>query len=222
MIDQQFPWHILHGRGVHPSDNGPMLNAIRASFDLSTKNANTFAPAFNCIGQRLDAAASQPEFDSFFTDDARQVIVAICDASWGDAAVVTAYSEHDVGPLSTAADQALKATLRDCRRLGSDVSPDEVISVVWASWTDQALASIRRNEKSSRTLPDLSVGTLFSRSASVRDQLDVIAMAGGTPVLAIALNSIGSTSRQPKCSVRAIVTTFPTWACASGAVAGRG
>ncbi|MDB5616228.1 MAG: hypothetical protein JWQ24_466 [Tardiphaga sp.] len=199
-----------------------MLSAVRAGFDLSTKHANAFAPVFDCIGRRLDAAVCQPDFDSFFINDARQIIVAISDASWTDAAAVTAYSEHDVGPISTAADQALKATIRDCRSIGSDVSPDEVISVVWANWTGQALTSIRGNETSSKTLPDLAVGTLFSRSASVRGQLDAIAMAGGTPVLAIALNSIGSTSQRPKCSVRAIVTTFPTWACASGAVAGHG
>lgn len=222
MSDTNKPWRFLPGGNETTSQGGPMLSAIRAGFDLSTKHTKAFAPTFDCIGRGLDAAVRQPDLDSFFTGDARQIIVAVSDASWTNAAVLTAYNEQDVGHICVAANKALSASLRDCKALGAKIAPMQILSTAWAHWTELADAGIRAGDKFSSILPDIPVGAILMSSSELRAALDAVVMEGGTPVLAIALNSIGSTGQHPKCSVLAIVRTFPTWACASGAVAGHG
>jgi hypothetical protein len=53
-----------------------------------------------------------------------------------------------------------------------------------------------------------------------RAELAQIIADGETPVLAIALDSTGTTRKRLKCSVRAVVFPLPSWDRASGAVAG--
>jgi hypothetical protein len=62
-------------------------------------------------------------------------------------------------------------------------------------------------------------GLLYARPGA-RAELAQIVAGGETPVLAIALDSTGTTRKRLKCSVRAIVFPLPSWARASGAVAG--
>ena len=218
----------LHTRGYRPLNlvvskcepgpvAGPGLSAVRASADLWSDGMARFAPVFERIGRSLDAAVCQPGPDQFFTAEKRQIVVAISDASWSDTAVLAAYSEHDLRLISAAAGKAFKAIIRDCKIAGADANPKQTINVLLANWTGPALASIRDNDTCSP--PDLPVGTLFTCFAGLRGQLDAVA-AGETPVPAIALNSIGSTRRHPKCSLRAVVFPLPAWAGASGAVAG--
>jgi len=178
------------------------------------------APVFDRIGQQLDAAICQPGLDRFFTAEARQIVVAISDARWRSAVLFTAYSERDVRPVSLSADAALKASIADCRGAGHSVRPTDFIGPIWADWSRRARNDIQNDATVWGRAPDLPVGTLFLCFATLRAQLDEIAIGGATPVLAIALNSTGSTRRRLKCTLRAVVFPLPAWACASGAVAG--
>jgi hypothetical protein len=200
---------------------GPGLSAVRASCDLWAEDTAAVAPVFERIGQQLDAAICQPGLDHFFTAEARQIVVAITDARWRSAVLFTTYSEHDVRPVSLRADAALRASIADCKDAGhAAVRPTDFIGPVWADWSRRVRKNIRTGATLWSNAPDLPVGTLFLCFAALRAQLDEIAAGGGTPVLAIALNSAGSTRRRLKCTLRAIAFPLPTWACASGAVAG--
>ncbi|MFZ2160461.1 MAG: hypothetical protein WAV72_30675 [Bradyrhizobium sp.] len=177
-------------------------------------------PVFDRIGQQLDAAICQPGMDQFFTAETRQIVVAISDARWRNAVLFTAYSEHDVRPVSLSAHAALKASIADCKDAGHIVRPTDFIGPAWADWSRRVRKNIRTGATVWSSAPDLPVGTLFLCFATLRAQLDEIAVGGGTPVLAIALDSTGSTRRRLRCKLGAVVFPLPAWACASGAVAG--
>jgi hypothetical protein len=177
------------------------------------------APVFERIGEHLDAALAQPGLDHFFTGRKRRIAIAISDVKWRGTVVLTGYDEDDVRRISLSANGALKASAADFE-VGCVVMPTDFIGLVWAAWSRRTRKDIRAGTIALPNAPDAIVGALFLSSADLRNRLDEIAIGGATPVLAIALDTTGTTRRRLKCRLRAIAFPLPEWAPVSGPVAG--
>lgn len=200
--------------------NGPALSAIRELCALPSNTDKASAPVFELIGTQLDASIGRRELDRLFMVTPNQLIVAISDVAWGDIVIFAVYDEIDICSAAGSASTTVTATLADCAEAGVDAELPDVISVLWANWSRGARKIIRAGRAVCNGAPRLPVGALFLCGSALQKLVVEISDSGSVPVMAIALNSIGSTRRRPKCGVSAMALPFPGWACASGAVAG--
>jgi hypothetical protein len=188
---------------------GPALSAVRANFASFPEQLAGLAPVFERIGQHLDTTVSQPGHDHLFSESRKRVLVGVSDALWGDLVLLTALRADEIRRALTAA--ALPFT-------GKQLS--DGICYCWADWSRHARKSFRRGVPAWSDLATVSVGGLLFISPEVRIKLAEVAGTGDMPVLAVAMDSTGTTRKRLKCSVRAIVFPLPSWARASGAVSG--
>jgi hypothetical protein len=189
---------------------GPGLSAVRAVCNLySEQHLAGLAPVFERIGQHLDTTVSRPGHDGLFSANRKRVIVVVSDVLWGDLVLLTEVRADEIRRALTA--HALPFT-------GKQLS--DAICHGWTDWSRHARKRFRRGAPAWSDLATVSVGGLLFISPDARIRLAEVAASGETPVLAIALNSTGTTKKRLKCSVRAIVFPLPSWARASGAVAG--
>jgi hypothetical protein len=211
----------LHiSRHVPSSIAGPGLSALRECYDVSADPEVTLAPVFERIGGHLDAAVSRPDLNRVFAPGVKQIVVGISDATWRSTVVLAVYTEHDIRPVSLGADAALNAVAATCREAGAEHGPSDLIGFAWAAWSRGARKNLRSGRAFWNSAPDLPVGGLFLHFEGLRNRLDEAARSGAIPVLAIALNTAGTTRQRLKCQLRAAAFPLPNWACAAGAVAG--
>lgn len=191
---------------------GPALTAIRTACTPHSEHLGGLAPVFERIGQHVDATVAQPDYDGFFPAAGRRILVVVSDVLWGNLVLLTDYGVEDVALVMSETDRFY------ARFAGGEFS--DGICQCWADWSRHARKSFRREEAAWNDLASISVGSLLFISPDVRSRLAEITASSDTPVLAIALNSTGTTRKRLKCSVRALAFPLPSWACASGAVAG--
>jgi hypothetical protein len=203
---------------VGPADRsivGPGLSAVRAACKPHIERLAGLAPVFERIGQHLDTTVSQPGYDGLFCASRRTVVVVVSDVLWGDLVLLTEIRPDEL----TRALEAYKALeAYNVPFTGRQIS--DGVCRGWTDWSRHARKSFRRGAPAWSNLASVSVGGLLSVSPDARFELAEVAARGETPVLAIALNSTGTTRKRLKCNVRAIVFPLPSWARASGAVAG--
>jgi hypothetical protein len=180
----------------------------------------TLASVFERIGGHLDAAACRPDLNRVFAPGTKQIVVGISDVTWRNTVVLAVYTEHDIRPVSLGADAALNAVAASCREAGADPAPADLIGFAWAAWSRDARKNLRTGRAFWNSAPDLPVGGIFLLFEGQRNRLDEAARSGAVPVLAIALNTTGTTRQRLKCQLRAAAFPLPNWACATGAVAG--
>jgi hypothetical protein len=189
---------------------GPGLSAVRAVCLLhSEQQLAGLMPVFERIGRHLDTTVSQPGHDGLFCAKRDRVIVVVADVLWRDLVLLTEVSPDEIGRAMTA--HALPFT-------GKQMS--DAVCRGWTDWSRHARKSFRRGVPAWSALATISVGGLLFISPDARIKLAQVAASGEAPVLAVALNTTGTTRKRLKCSVRAIVFPLPSWARASGAVAG--
>ena len=199
---------------------GPALSAVRGVCKSQRKYLVGLVPVFDRIGRHLDATLSHPSTDKLLPANVRRLVIAVSDAAWRDKVLITDYRVDEVAPLMASAGSFL-ASYADAR--GDQFSTETLsdgLSGCWAKWSRHAGKSFRRGAPAWNDLADVSVGSLLLISPDLRRRLDRIAVSGAIPVLAIAINSSGTTREHLKCSVRAIVFPLPAWMRASGIVAG--
>ena len=188
---------------------GPGLSAVRAACKSYGEQMAGLAPVFERIGQHLDTTVSQPGHDGLFSTNRQRVIVVVSDVLWGSLVLLTEVRADEIRRALTA--HAVPFT-------GKQLS--DAICHGWTNWSRHARISFRRGVPAWSDLATVSVGGLLFISPEARIRLAQVAAGGETPVLAIAMDSTGTTRKRLKCSVRAIVFPLPSWARASGAVAG--
>lgn len=211
----------LHvSRGAPGLIAGPCLSALRECYDVSVDPKSTLAPVFERIGGHLDAAVCRPDLSHLFDAGVKQLVVGISDTTWRGTVVLAVYTEHDIRPVSLAADDALNAVAAECRKAGAAPTLSDVIGFAWAAWSRGAQKNLRSGRPFWNSAPNPPVGTLFLHYEHLRNRLDEAARSGSIPVLAIALNTTGTTRQRLKCRLRAAAFPLPSWACASGAVSG--
>lgn len=199
---------------------GPALTAIRAGCDLKSAEMSAFARPLERIGESLDRGICENGLSDLFDEKGRRIIVAICDARWQQRDVIlTAYTEADICPVSSAAIDASTKIVAASHGAGVEAQRRHVVSAAWERWSEEA-SRWAVGKSSSCSAPDIAVGMLFLLP-SVCDQIDKVARTGDTPVLAIALDSRGAPIARVGCSLRALVISLPSWARRSGQVAGR-
>jgi hypothetical protein len=182
---------------------------VRAAYEPYGEKLTGFAPVFDRIGQHLDTTVAHPSHDGLFAADRKRVIVVVSDLLWGDSVLLTEVRGDEIA-------RALKAHALPFT--GKQLS--DAVCLGWANWSRHARMSFRRGVPAWSDTATASVGGLLFIRPDARIKLADVTAGGETPVLAVALNSVGTTRKRLKCSVRAVVFPLPNWARASGAVAG--
>jgi hypothetical protein len=188
---------------------GPGLSAVRAACKPHGERLAGLAPVFERIGQHLDTTVSQPGYDGLFCTSRRTVVVVVSDVLWGDMVLLTEVRPDELT-------KALEAY--NLPFTGQQIS--DGVCRGWTDWSRHARKRFRRGAPAWSSLASVSVGGILFVSPGARFELAEVVARGETPVIAIALNSTGTTRKRLKCSVRAVVFPLPSWARASGAVAG--
>jgi hypothetical protein len=185
------------------------LSAVRAACNLYGEQLAGLAPVFERIGQHLDTTVSRSGHGGLFSANRKRVIVVVSDVLWGDPVLLTELCTDEIRRALIAS--ALPFTRKQL---------SDGICHGWTDWSRHARKCFRRGSPAWNDLATVSVGGLLFIFPDARIKLAEVAASGATPVLAIALNSTGTTRKRLKCNVRAIVFPLPSWARASGVVAG--
>ncbi|MBR1124516.1 hypothetical protein JQ628_23520 [Bradyrhizobium lablabi] len=166
-------------------------------------------PVFEKIGRHIDATMAQPRYDKLFAVDRERVVIAVGDTQWGDRVLLTELRVDEIA-------QALVV----CALPVTEKQLSEAVCHGWAEWSRRARKSFRRGVPAWNNQATASVGGILFLCPEFRAKLAQLAVSGEVPVIAIAIDSAGTTRKRLKCRVRAAVFPWPAWARASGHVAG--
>lgn len=190
---------------------GPIQSAIRAKCSLGAgETLAGFEPVFARIGSQLDRIIASADHEAVLVTPVC-IIVAVSDVAWGDRVLATHFAPEEF------AMPRLKAAFEPLEK--ANLLPETVCSL-WTTWSRQAHRNFRRRLTAWDDRATAAVGGILFSNPGALGEIAAIGGSGRTPILAIALNSKGSTQERSKCSVRAAVIPLPDWARARGAVAG--
>jgi hypothetical protein len=199
----------------------PALSAVRDACETQHEHLAGLAPVFERIGRQIDMTLSEPSAEIFLPANAGRLIVAVSDAVWRGPTLITDYGTDEIALLLAKTNNVLSDLADACGdQFGSEALANG-FGGVWAKWSRHARKSFRRGVPAWNALADASIGSILLTSPEYRRQFERITAGGDIPVLAVAINSVGTTPRRLKCAVRAVFFSLPAWMRASGAVAGR-
>jgi hypothetical protein len=180
-----------------------------------------FAPAFDSVGRRLDAAISEPNLGSYFSADSTQIVVAIADVKWRDTVLFSAYRVKDIDLITNQARAEIAGTVAVCESVGFPAEQLDRIAPLWLKWARRARKGVRTGAVMREASPDLQIGSLLACIPHVRGELQEITDRGGAiPMLAIALDSPNAIHDRRKFQLRAVTFGLSRWALTAGPVAG--